>query len=493
MVTRIARRSPVRIEPFEGRILFSTWIDTSNRATVAQFYQTQYVGSANIDPGWTGSYTTGDAGTTTAAFKQAVMNRIDYYRSMAGIDNIIGFDATFNQKDQQAALMMSANKTLNHTPPADWKFYTADGAAAAGKSNLALGANGSDAIDLYMQDYNQDIVGHRRWLLYPQTKHMGTGDVPGGTDGVTTYAPANALWTVNDAEYFDPRPATRQPYVAWPAPGYDPFEVVPQLWSFSYAGADFANADVTVTRGGNPVTVSKKPVQDVAGEITLVWGMPDPIDATETVYNVQVTNVLIKNVAQNFSYTVTSFDPTVAVNPPVLQSTAIGLPGNTTQRSMVKQVSFTFDRPVTIAAGALSMLRLFEGGGSVGVNALNAPTLSNGGATWTYTLIPNTDYTEASGSLQDGIYSATLDASKVTAGGVAMAGPNPTTTFHRLFGDVNGSKSVNALDYNAFRPVFGKNSGQAGYDAAFDFDGNGTINALDFNQFRSRFGKSFAY
>src|SRR4051794_26945580 len=159
---RVVSGTPVRLfdlEALERRLLFSTWIDTSNRATVAQFYQSAYVGSANIDPGWTGSYVTGDPGTTTAAFKQVVLNRINYYRSMAGEGNVASFDAAFTQKDQQAALMMSANKALNHTPPANWKFYTADGADAANKSNLSLGAFGSDAIDLYMQDYQQDVLG----------------------------------------------------------------------------------------------------------------------------------------------------------------------------------------------------------------------------------------------------------------------------------------------------------------------------------------------
>jgi hypothetical protein len=65
--------------------------------------------------------------------------------------------------------------------------------------------------------------------------------------------------------------------------------------------------------------------------------------------------------------------------------------------------------------------------------------------------------------------------------------------FSRLFGDVSGNGSVNALDYSAFRGAFGKTSADAAYNPAFDFDGSGVVNALDYNQFRSRFGKSFIY
>jgi hypothetical protein len=68
--------------------------------------------------------------------------------------------------------------------------------------------------------------------------------------------------------------------------------------------------------------------------------------------------------------------------------------------------------------------------------------------------------------------------------------PNVSPGYYKHF---NGSKNVQALDYNAFRSAFGKSSGHAGYDAVFDFDNSGAVNALDYNQFRGRFGKAFTY
>jgi hypothetical protein len=44
-----------------------------------------------------------------------------------------------------------------------------------------------------------------------------------------------------------------------------------------------------------------------------------------------------------------------------------------------------------------------------------------------------------------------------------------------------------------FRQSFSKSTGEAGFNAAFDFDNSGTVNNADFAQFRSRFGKSFVY
>jgi hypothetical protein len=504
--TRSAPRGAVRLfdlESLERRLLFSTWINTSSRSAVANLYNTQYLASDHVDDGWNGNLATGDPGTTTAAFKTAVLNRINYFRSMAGVDNITALKDEYNAKAQQAALMSSANIGVSHNPPANWIFRTADAVEACASSNLALYDFGPGAIKLYMEDplpFNY-MAGHRRWVLFPKAHYMGTGDVTGDFPG--PHPPANAMWWYDEnADVV--RPATRDPYVAWPAPGYLPYDLIVPRWSFAYDQADFSQATVTVSLNGAPVDVTLDPVENGYGENALVWEVPSIVlFEADDVYDVHVNNVLINNAPQNFSYSVTTIDPDVVIAdpPPVLQSTAIGTAANTTQRSLVKQIAFTFDKPVTIAAGALSLMRLNTGGSGSNDGApatdvgsvLNAPTSSNGGATWTYTFATGTAYTEGSGSLGDGIYTATLDASKVTAGGIAMAGANPSTTFHRLFGDVNGSKDVNNADFGLFRNTFSKGSADAGFNDAFDFDNSGTVNNADFGQFRNRYGKSFNY
>ena len=63
----------------------------------------------------------------------------------------------------------------------------------------------------------------------------------------------------------------------------------------------------------------------------------------------------------------------------------------------------------------------------------------------------------------------------------------PTTgsgRIFRLFGDANGTGTVDAIDFGLFRTAFGTT------DATFDFDGGGAVDALDFGQFRLRFGTS---
>lgn len=166
-------------------------VNPSEREASRAFYFAYYENASKPPITWTGDVGTCNAGDTAAAFKDAVMLRINYFRAMAGVPAAVAWDPTYSTKAQAAALIMAANGSLSHDPPASWKCYSAEGDEAAGKSNLSLGRYGWDAISGYMEDWgpNNGYVGHRRWVLYPQTQTMGTGDIPPGSSSA-----ANALW-----------------------------------------------------------------------------------------------------------------------------------------------------------------------------------------------------------------------------------------------------------------------------------------------------------
>jgi hypothetical protein len=154
-------------------------------------------------------------------------------------------------------------------------------------------------------------LGHRRWLLYPQTQTMGTGDVPAAQG----YPGTNAL-VVFDGYMWQARPAVRDGFVAWPPPGFVPHPVVFARWSFSYPGADFAAAAVRMTLNGTPVPLAQHPPVTGYGENTLAWiplglsdGAPWPRPAADTTYVVTLTNVQVNGQPRDFSYAVTIFDP----------------------------------------------------------------------------------------------------------------------------------------------------------------------------------------
>ena len=183
----------------EGRFAASgLTVSTSDRAAVARFYRLYK--AANLVPSdWSGSVAGCQAGSIGADYREATRQQINFFRALAGLPAAVSMDSGFSADDQQAALMFSANGQLSHFPPSSWRCYTANGYEAAGKSNLALGNTGPDAVKGYMDDdgTNNAIVGHRRWLLYPQTQLMGTGDV---TDAPNGGYNTNALW-VQDGSF----------------------------------------------------------------------------------------------------------------------------------------------------------------------------------------------------------------------------------------------------------------------------------------------------
>ncbi len=312
-------------------------VDTSSRAASASFYYAYYTGQPAI--GWTGSQASCIAGTTTAAFKQAVIDRVAFYRAMAGVPSGVGLAASASTSGQQAALMFSRNNQLSHSPASNWACYTSSGAQAAASSNIALGAHGVQAIDAYIKDAggSNTAAGHRRWILFPQTQSFGTGDVP----AVGSYAAANAL-SAWDTNVNAPRPATRDGFVAWPPVGYVPYQVVYPRWSLSYPNANFGSASVSVTLNGASIPVSiDSTTANGYGENTIVFrpnGLGDssswPNPGTDKTYKVKISGVSVGGQSRTFTYDVIIFDPSTsapATTPTSTPSrTATGGPVTTT-------------------------------------------------------------------------------------------------------------------------------------------------------------------
>lgn len=285
-------------------------IDTTQRPLVQAFYKSVYNGSNHTTPTWTGSIADCEAGTTDPAFRQAILARINYFRAMAGVPATIRLDENLSTKAQQAALMMSANHNLSHYPSSSWDCYSAEGAEAAGNSNLSWGTYGPEAISSYMDDYgsNNAQVGHRAWLLKPQQSTMGTGDVPASS----YYRAANAIWVTASSD--NTTATLRDPYIAWPPQGYMPYSITPNRWSLEKPGADFTNAQITVSQAG----VEQNITVESYSNGRLVWHLADrdpnqssawPRPTQDTAYDVSVSNISTANGTEDYQYRVTIFDP----------------------------------------------------------------------------------------------------------------------------------------------------------------------------------------
>ncbi len=277
-----------------------------SRATMVSNYNSMYLTSAvsTGDLAWTGNSTGCLAGTISTTAQTRTFNRINYYRTLCGLSSV-SYDSQYDAACQDAALMMRANNALNHAPPTTWVCYSANGGTAAGNANLALGAQSSTAVDLYMNEagVGNEAVGHRRWILYPIASKFG--------HGATTNS--DILWVFGTNS--NPQNTT---FVAYPSAGYFPATLIPNSgrWSFSKNGAIFSSAAVTMTdNAGANVPVSIESIAVGYGLNSIIFKPASIItnSAVDLTYTVNLTNVLVNNTPQNFSYKVIVAQP---IHPP---------------------------------------------------------------------------------------------------------------------------------------------------------------------------------
>ncbi|HWE97883.1 MAG TPA: PA14 domain-containing protein, partial [Tepidisphaeraceae bacterium] len=254
----------------------------------------------------------------------------------------------------------------------------------------------------------------------------------------------------------------------------NPLEMGPLVESWTIQNA----AHVTLASGTGPSTTFTPPA---AGAYTVSFSAGESASGADAETGTATATLTV-----------------VTAGGPLLSS--ITVDDGTRQRSMVRSLTLAFTSPVTLAPGALSLARMNAGGSGSNDNsapsdasaALGTPATSDGGMTWVVPVNPSSAFS-AFGSLSNGIYTLTLHGSLAQD----VQGRTPPTdrslTFHRLFGDANGDRRVNAVDYGQFNAAFGSNSSQGAYNPYFDFNHDNRVNAVDYGQFSADFGKSLSW
>lgn len=264
-----------------------------DRSAVVASYNAEFL---RFEPlaNWTGDVATCTPGTVSEAYKASVLQRVNWYRSFAGLPPV-SYDSSFDAAAAAAALNMSANRRLTHGPTNDSACYSPEAFSGASKSNLAGGIAGVAAIDAYMLDYgeNNKAVGHRNWILSRTLGSVATGE------SLHQSWKANALTVVTPTI---PAVTPRDGFVAWPPPGNFPSAITPARWSFAldtnYSTTLFANASVSVSGPNGPVAVSI-----VHSTGPLVFEPALAKTTTDTSYTVSITGISAP--VSSYSYNVT--------------------------------------------------------------------------------------------------------------------------------------------------------------------------------------------
>jgi hypothetical protein len=290
-----------------------TPIATFSKLSTRNAYNTYYT-PAMPAMGFTGSIASCTPGTISLAFKEWTISRVNYFRAMAQLPGSVALDtdATRELQQQSAAVLYSANQRLSHNPAAEpANFPTCSGlisnASAAGQnSNIAL-AFGSATFDDVIPRYMDDGGNRQRDRRPPPLDPLSAA----GLDDGRLHA-HRANWGGNALRVFNAfgsRPPTPNG-IAWPNAGFVPMAVLPasKRWSYSYNGANFAGATVSMAANGAPIAVTVISNNATGyGDNTIVF-VPTPAIAKDVTYTVTVSGIT-GGPASTVSYVVRPFDP----------------------------------------------------------------------------------------------------------------------------------------------------------------------------------------
>lgn len=220
--------------------------------------------------------------------------RINYFRRMAGMSEMISLTKQDNEMCMLAVMMCESNKSMTHNPNDGWRCYVPAGADALKDAILSKDGNPAIAITAAMGQ-NHSTVGNRRWLLYPNALYMGIG----------TSKTYTAIKAIDDNRGIDSNKYKNQ-YVAWPPANACPKMLIFKKWSFSI-DLDLNGATISMKDGsGQAVELKQEPYTAGYGMNTIVW---EPTIPAASLTDGSVFHVTVKlKSGKTYQYTVKIID-----------------------------------------------------------------------------------------------------------------------------------------------------------------------------------------
>ncbi len=244
------------------------------------------------------------------------LNMMKFLRYLAGVSTDIYLSDQANDLSQHGALLLGVGE-FSHTPDRpdnmSEEFYN-KGYDATSTGNLAAGvATLTDAIKRLMDDsdeYNLEVIGHRRWQLLPSLKEFGLGFVE--TEGDYKYYTVMKVFKNLETE------SRTYDIISWPSETAFPIEFFDHKvpWSISLNPSIYDNnkIDEVIVEVKNKSTgliwLFDQTDKDLSGEYfnvsTAGYGIPycvifrpnptlfDSYDL-ETIYEVTVKNIYTNN------------------------------------------------------------------------------------------------------------------------------------------------------------------------------------------------------
>lgn len=266
-----------------------------------------------------------NAGALTATEKANLLEFTNYIRSLHKMQPLV-YRTDGDEQAQNAALIMTANAFLDHTPASNVECFSQTGYDGAETSNLHLMTSWGESLG-YSEDAvvgwliddksaSGDQLGHRRAVINPFVNGVAFGRVDGNPK---VAGQENSFCTGMSMKYQGYYSGTAAgleiDYVAYPYNDYPPVlfnkdfylsftAIVDKNSLWANQGVDFTSATVTMTTAnGQTVAVSSlKYDNDGWGSLpnNLQWKAAGLLEKTR--YNVEVKNVKYNGQTLNYSY-----------------------------------------------------------------------------------------------------------------------------------------------------------------------------------------------
>ncbi len=281
-------------------------------------------------------------GQLTPQAKQEFLRTINEVRALHNLPAVI-YDPSLEPETRQAALIVAANRTMNHTPPKTYACWSKEGRVGSWNSNLyyhlysawapsltrknrdrrlreiakRMKRNLPDArsmVATWMIDWRISTVGHRRWLLDPFVHRVAfarVDQVEESGDRVDHIVGA----AINVIEgRVEPRYDVKPMFIAYPFGDY-PADMFEPDWYLSFSllvtgkssilnnmvHYDGATIHMTDEEGHSLSVYEQKSNNDGYGiPNILMWKARDIRPGTE--YRVQIHNVRIGGIPRSYAY-----------------------------------------------------------------------------------------------------------------------------------------------------------------------------------------------
>ena len=302
-----------------------------------QFRSLEYVNSyipstlAPEEVHWTGSIENCDPGTLSKIYYDKILERMKFFRRMAGVSDEIYFKEEYNEIAQASALITRSNMMGDHHPSKSSRCYTQKGYEGSSHGNLYIGPFLSNTIDGYMRDFHQNEVGHRMWTISPIGLTYGVGATSSNVD---TIPGSHCLVVITKEKNDEFLGLYKDSPILYPPRGKVALPFVENLdvWSFTMEGANFDSIEVSTTVNGIqvPIVLYKNPFNVTYGNVNYFSFQFDSETMLElvktdiygnnrfrmvTFYSGDVIKVSVKNVimdngqSKDFEYQVLPFNP----------------------------------------------------------------------------------------------------------------------------------------------------------------------------------------